>query len=43
MTGRKEISNQLLMEIEELQILLGDLTEFDDVMFNFLLKVNCSK
>ena len=43
MRNKKEIETRLLSNIEEVQIALGDLAEFDDEMFDFLLRVNCSK
>jgi hypothetical protein len=43
LTNRTDLEKKIVTELDEVQFLLGDETEFDENMFWFLLSVNHSK
>ena len=40
MTNRRDIERKLILDLDELHFLMGDLTEFPEDVFNKLLEIN---
>ena len=41
--NQENFNHPFIVNLDEIQNLLGDLTEFDDWMFDYLLELNCPK